>query len=319
MSLLDSFDEFQSFVNADDDQVAEARRRRRIFEAALLSEPDVLEVVPSGSLARGTHKDPIHDVDLIVVFDESDHADWGQPGGSADEALEHLRDRVHVLLGATDGEVDRVVRLASSRDHAVKCFLDDPDDPDAFTVDAMPALRRTRGFDVPESRSQDWIQTDPERLIRDVAAKHAQWNKYAGMVRMLKHWAAEQAGLKVKSLVMEVLALDHLPSVRSNRPTALAAFFTSAAYRIESGLRVVDPAGLCGEVQPDLDYVAFGERLRDAANASSSAISAQASGDEARASRYWAAIFGDGFPVMALPGGAPDDDRPRPVRDSPQG
>ena len=33
--------------------------------------PDVVEVIESGSLARGTQIGPVHDVDLIVVFDSS--------------------------------------------------------------------------------------------------------------------------------------------------------------------------------------------------------------------------------------------------------
>lgn len=319
MSLLDSFDAFQTHVNASDDQVAEARRRRRVFEAALLTEPDVLEVVASGSLARGTHKDPIHDVDLVVIFDESQHVGWGRPGSSAKDSLEHTRERVHTLLGATNGSFDRLVRLASPRNHAVKCFLDDPEDPNAFTVDVMPALRRDHGLDVPESLSEAWIATDPERLIREVAQKHAEWKRYAGLVRMLKSWAANQASLEVKSLVMEVLALKHLPTSRSNRPAALAAFFTAAAYAIESGSLVEDPAGLCGQVQSNLDYRVLGERLRDSANAAAAASAAQARGDDAEASRYWATILGDGFPVIASPGGKPEADGPRPVRDSPQG
>jgi tRNA nucleotidyltransferase (CCA-adding enzyme) len=49
---------------------------------ALKDRPDVVEVIPSGSLARSTHLGPIDDVDLIVVFDESMHPDW-HGGGSA--------------------------------------------------------------------------------------------------------------------------------------------------------------------------------------------------------------------------------------------
>ena len=59
------------------------------------------------------------------------------------------------------------VRLARPGNHAVKCFLDDPNDPDAFTVDAMPALRQADGaLLVPEKSPKDWIRTDPEDLIQ---------------------------------------------------------------------------------------------------------------------------------------------------------
>ncbi|MCS6562300.1 MULTISPECIES: nucleotidyltransferase domain-containing protein [Curtobacterium] len=319
MSLMDSFASFQTVVNADPDQVSEARRRRRVFEEALVSEPDVLEVVPSGSLARGTHKDPIHDVDLVVVYDPVAHPDWGVPGASASEALDHARAAVNRLLGATSGTVDQLVRLAKPRNHAVKCFLDDPDDEDAFTVDVMPALRVDAGFRIPESLSEAWIDADPEYLIAEAARKHGEWSHYAGTVRMLKYWAASQSPLKIKSLVMEVLALEHL-ATGLNRPTAISSFFTAAAFQIESGLAVEDPAGLCGEIQRDLDMGAFSERLRAASNSGIDARASQVANDPAAASRHWREVFGDEFPeILAAAGATVVPDGPRPVKDSPQG
>ncbi|MCS6551122.1 nucleotidyltransferase domain-containing protein [Curtobacterium flaccumfaciens pv. flaccumfaciens] len=319
MSLMDSFASFQTVVNADPDQVSEARRRRRVFEEALLSEPDVLEVVPSGSLARGTHKDPIHDVDLVVVYDPVEHPDWGVPGASASEALDHARAAVNRLLGATSGTVDQLVRLAKPRNHAVKCFLDDPDDEDAFTVDVMPALRVDAGLRIPESLSKAWIEADPEYLIAEAARKHGEWPLYAGTVRMLKYWAASQSPLKIKSLVMEVLALEHL-ATGLNRPTAISNFFTAAAFQIESGLAVDDPARLCGEIQRDLDMEAFGNRLRAASNSGIDARAAQVAHDPAAASRHWREVFGDEFPeIVAAAGATVVPDGPRPVKDSPQG
>lgn len=319
MSVLDSFASFQTVVNADPDQVSEARRRRRVFEEALLSEPDVLEVVPSGSLARGTHKDPIHDVDLVVVYDPVAHPDWGAAGESAFEALDHARAAVNRLLGATSGTVNQLVRLAKPRNHAVKCFLDDPDDEDAFTVDVMPALRVDAGFHIPEALSKVWIEADPEYLIAEAARKHGDWSHYAGTVRMLKYWAASQSPLKIKSLVMEVLALEHL-TTGSNRPAAVSNFFTAAAFRIESGLAVEDPARLCGEIQSDLDMESFGDRLREASNSGIDARAAQLSNDPAAASRHWRDVFGDGFPeILAAAGTAAVPDGPRTVKDSPQG
>ncbi|MGG7507535.1 nucleotidyltransferase domain-containing protein [Plantibacter sp. YIM 135249] len=318
MSVLDLFDSFQEVVNASPKMVEEARSRRKSFEAAFLAEPDVPEVIPSGSLARGTHKDPIHDVDLVVVFDPEEHPAWGSSGESAALALDDVRSRVNDLLGATNGTADRLVRLAKWRNHAVKCFLDDPDDPDAFTVDVMPALRHGDQLLVPEAISEKWIVCDPEYLIAEVRARHAAWGHYAGTVRMLKWWAAEQP-VKIKSLVVEVLALDYLPTDRS-RPAALREFFTRAEYAVRSGIVVEDPAGLCGPIQLDLDYDDLADRLDTASDLASQALVAQANNDVPRASRRWGAVFGDLFPLVAAAvGTGASDDGPRPVKDTPQG
>lgn len=320
MSVNEAFSAFQKAVNADPEQVKEARTRRDVFKGAFLTEVDVDEVVPSGSLARGTHKQPIHDVDVILVFDQEQHPEWGQPGASAEAALDHTRGRVNALLGATNGTHGKVVRLARWRNHAVKCFLDDPGDPNAFTVDAMPALRRNGMLLIPEAMSKQWVSCDPEYLISAVARKHAEWPKFAGTVRMLKWWAAEQ-NTKIKPLVMEILALNLLPTGRS-QPSAIKDFFVKASHHIEGHSEVVDPAEICGPIQDDLDYEAFEERLKIARHASGQAIVAQGNNDVSGAVRWWGEVFGDAFPASkaqpGLPAAVPPPG-PRPVKDSPQG
>lgn len=321
MSVTDAFKSFQDVVNADITHVREARVRRDLFKAAFGAETDIAEVVPSGSLARGTHKDPIHDVDVIIVYEQDEHPEWGEPGSSATDALDHTRERVNMLLGTTNGTYDQVVRLARWRNHAVKCFLDDPDDPDGFTVDAMPALRRDGKLLIPEALSDDWVACDPELLIAEVARKHAAWNKFAGTVRMLKWWAGAQ-DTKIKSLVMEVLALKFLPT-NVNQPAAVKQFFVSACYYVQGGNEVSDPADLCGPVQSDIDYSKFSECLQAARDNAIKAFQAQANNDTSTAIAYWGEVFGDGFPKPPASSGNPAPIvapvTPRPVKDTPQG
>lgn len=320
MSVADAFNQFQSVVNADVEQVREARARRALFKNAFTLEGDVDEVIASGSLARGTHKDPIHDVDVVIIYDDAQHPEWGKPGSSAEDALDHTRTRVNALLGATNGTFDKAVRLAKWRNHAVKCFLDDPEDPDAFTVDAMPALRRNGMLLIPEAASKDWVPCNPEYLIEAVAQKHAERSSYAGTVRMLKWWASEQ-DVKIKSLVMEVLALHFLPT-HQTRPAAIKQFFVSALYAIEGGNKVVDPAGICGPIQSDLDYEEFADSLRASRDAATRAFQAQNNNNKTAAIQHWGEVFGADFPEPPatgnpLPAVAPV--LPRPVKDTPQG
>ena len=93
----------------------------------------------------------------------------------------------------------------------MKCFLDDPDDKDAFAVEVMPALRaRTAAMRIPENHNDGWVTADPEFLIRAVAPRHREWRYFAPMVRTVKKWK-DVAGLDMKSLTAEVLALNCLP------------------------------------------------------------------------------------------------------------
>ncbi|MBD8870612.1 SMODS domain-containing nucleotidyltransferase [Nocardioides donggukensis] len=323
MSVDDAFETFQRTVNVPPEAVTLAVKRRKFFHDALGGEDDVREVVPSGSLARGTHKDPINDVDVIVIFDEEHHPDWGVEGESAGEALSYTGKRINELLGATNGSFAKEVRRASPRNHAVKCFLDDPEDPEAFTVDVMPAFRRHGALLVPEKSSNRWVTTDPEYLISEVEARHKEWRKYAGTVRMLKWWAADQ-DIKIKSLVMEVLALDNLP-LGPNRPAALKEFFNKAWNHVWLGYNVEDPAGHCGVIQRDLDLTAFSVRLEAARDLANKAFQAQARGETTLAHRFWKELFGDDFPPPPSGGGGgkpavvPPVLPPRPVKDTPQG
>ncbi len=338
MDLNAAFDELQKTADADPEQVAEARRRRDLFRAAFDGEAEVVEVVPSGSLARSTQREPINDVDVIIVFDADEHADWGKPGDSAETALKYAGSRINALLGATDGTFAKEVRLARPGNHAAKCFLDDPDEPDAFTVDAMPALRLSDGvLLVPEKSSRDWIRTNPEHLIQRVAERQKEWEQFRPLVRVLKLWKdVQDTGLK--SLTVEVLALRHLPA-ESNRPQALYRFFNAIETAIENP--IMDPGGECGEVQPDLDVQKAKRAISAAAKASWSAVSAQDQGDTDRAGCLWRSIFGDAFPEpeggCPETGGSEEDtgfgpsgigtgtvtgigiSDPRPVTDAPQG
>jgi predicted nucleotidyltransferase len=315
-----AFDDFQEVVNADKEHVDLARERRDIFKKAFKAEPDVAEVFGSGSLARSTQLDPVHDVDLVIVYHEADHPDWGQPGTSAGKALEYTRGRVKYLLGVTKGTVDQLVRYTRWRNHAVKCWVDPPEATDAFTVDAMPALRQTDGtLLVPQAVTDEWITVDPEYLIRSVADHQRDWEHFRPMVRVLKWWR-HSVPTKVKSLVMEVLALQCMPRGGS-RPEALRAFFTAAATEVNWG--VEDPAGHCGPIQDDLDIPVLREALENASESATRACSLAADGDIDEAQRVWQEVFGSDFPAPAKKVSpatvGPALITSRPVRDAPQG
>jgi predicted nucleotidyltransferase len=291
MSLASGFDVLQAAANAAAEAVVEARRRRDVFRSALSSADDVIEVVPTGSVARGTHKDPIHDVDVVAVFEPATHPDWGQPGESSEQALEYTRDLVKELLGSS-GTFSEEVRLTRLNNHSVKCFLDDPEVCDPFTVDVTPALRRLpAGIWIPERSSRQWVGSDPEYLNQRVAARHSEWNEFARLVRVLKRWNADHGGV-MKSLVLEVLALGLLPI--DERPDALCRFYAAAQTAVY--LPINDPAGLCGEIQPDMDKQKAHEVLAGAADLAWRAVDAAGRGNADTAMCLWNKLFGEVFP-----------------------
>lgn len=315
MSLAEAFDVMQENVNADPLQVEEARQRREMFQYAFGGEPDAETSVPTGSLARGSHIEPINDVDLLWVYDPSAHPDWGGPGDSVQGALEYTRDQVKRLLGSEEALIDlfgeagrymKWVRHTRLQHHAVKCFLDDPDDDSAFTVDVVPALRREpNGFLIPETSSDDWIATDPVYLIERVLERHRGYGdgQFVALLRLLKCWSKDN-GRVIKGLTTEVLALSHLPD--AERPIALARFFQAALEHIHEP--ILDPAGLCGEVQPGLDCDRAEALFRGAAELSARAVTATQRGEDGEAQCIWRKLFGEVMPepTGGCEGGSPD-------------
>lgn len=319
-----AFDTFQATVNAAPAQLTEARRRRDVVLTSMAAQPDTDtdDCFVSGSLARGTQRGLIHDVDIVVVYKADEHPGWGDPGDSAEEALEHARGQVKAALG-TDGDDATEIRRTLLRNHSVKCFLDDPNDPKAFTVDIVPALRLDNGrLHVPEKLSSAWIESDPEHLIDEVARRHAEWNEFVPLVRLLKHWNA-QSDSQMKNLAIEVLALKHLPEAPT-RQDAIQKFFTAAAANIMYGIE--DPAGVCGVIQPDLDLAATKDVLDAAATIAWDAYILGVDGNDDDAVCKWRELFGPDFPEP--PGGCKKGidgmpavivQTPRRVADAPQG
>lgn len=304
MTLTDCFRTLQDNVNADPKQVDEARSRRQMFETAFGTvDHEVNDSVPVGSLARGSQIEPINDIDLLVEFIPGAHPSWGQPGESANEALETTRKLINDLLGSeeklrdlfgSDAAGMRWVRHTRLQNHAVKCFLDDPEEDDAFTVDVVPALpREGRGFWIPERKSSKWIETDPVYLVEQVLERHGGYGEgqFVQLIRVLKRWSLDHDKV-IKGLTIEVLALDHLKD--ESRPTALARYFQSAHEHINEP--ILDPAGLCGEVQPSLDRSAAASLLHEAADLSARAIAAADQGHETKAQCLWWKLLGDVFP-----------------------
>ena len=297
MQVSTAFGLFQTEVNADPAAVTEGRRRRDLFRDGFEPLDDVVQVIASGSLARHTQLDPIHDVNMIAEFAASEHPDWGRPGDSADDALTYAAGRVMDALGVTRGTASREVRLTSKRNHVVKCFFDDPESENPFAVEVAPALRRDDGsLLLPERHNSRWIAADPEYMIAEVGRRQGSWADFVPLARELKWWK-KASGLDMKNLVMEVLALRCLPG--GDRSAALAQFFTAAAADVMTGVQ--DPAGYCGEIQPGLDRAKARDSFLAAAELASQAVDAEAAGDLDRAVCLWRRVFGPAFPEP--PGG----------------
>lgn len=241
MNSDDAFRYFGRTIESDPIGVLLAKWQRDTFIAKLKQLPDVAEVIPSGSLTRGTQIGPVHDIDLIVVFDKAEHPDYGRGQESAQAATEHLQNELLEQLDPWHGGGQSLLRETELRRHVVTCrggwtgpFADII--PSAPPLDVMPTVREGSHLMVPE-RGTGWIDVDPAKLMRQVEQRQREWKYLTEVVRMVRAWA-EHEHLDMKNLAVEVMVLKYCP-----RPgffetlsygEAVARFFEAAA---KAGLR----------------------------------------------------------------------------------
>lgn len=272
MDSDEAFERFSKTIESDPLDVLLARWRRDKFTRHLRRIPGVVRVIHSGSLTRGTHVGDIHDVDLIVVFDDDALPGGHKSGdGSALAALKQLQQEIDQRLGCGRDPLVREISSTSPGDHVVKCTdvsLGPLDGiiPSPPPVDVMPAIRQGSHLLIPEQHTGKWKDTDPEQLIRLVAERKREWRYFDEVVRMVKVWA-EHSGLGMRSLAVEVLVLEYLPRPRFfetlSCSEAVTRFFEAAASA--EVRKINDPVGRCGQIQPNLDYAALRWALQEAA------------------------------------------------------
>jgi hypothetical protein len=307
---MESDDGFRSFANAIDSDLFDvllAKLRRDAFIEKLKKLPDVVDVIPSGSFTRGTQIGPVHDVDLIVVFDSSRHRDYGSGQQSAQGALEHLQKGLIEQLHPMTGE-EGLVKDTKLGAHVVKCYSDVPRPfagviPSAPPVDVMPAVREGFHLKVPE-RAKGWIATDPEKLIRQVERRQREWKYFTEVVGMVKAWA-ERNNLGMKNLAVETMVLKYCPRPRLFETLscgdAVARFFKAA--EADMGSRIIPP-GWLHKIDSSINYMKLSEALGHAAKLSRKAMDAEHAwenrflvmGEVTHPDKFWRDLFGSKYP-----------------------
>jgi hypothetical protein len=323
MESDDGFEAFGAEIKSDPLGVLLAKWRRDSFIAKLERLPDVIEVIPSGSLARGTHIGPVHDVDLIVVFDKSAHPDYGTRPESARAALTYLENRLLELMHPLSG-TEALLKGTEQRTHVVNCYGGSAGRyseffPSAPPVDVMPAVREKPNLLershllVPELAADGggkWAPVDPETFMRQVEQRQREWKYFTEVIKMVRAWA-ELNDLDMKTVAIEAMVLMYCPRPRMfetlSRGEALARFFEAASKARITKLE--DPAGRCGEIDKKMDYGKLRRELKNAAGLSRQAMDAEFAWknrfilgqDATDPAERWRQLFGDEYPAAREP------------------
>ncbi|WP_151478235.1 nucleotidyltransferase [Streptomyces albicerus] len=277
-SLASLVDEGRRKIQVTDEELDEAKRRRRLLATSARRAFPGSTSYFNGSVAHGDANTPLTDVDLGVVLAEEDAEPYGPGKKSALALMETVRDVIHDDL---DEEFPALTIEVIGRRRAVLVRFGEPvtDGQPDFTADVMTAIPHPsgRGLYIPNTKTADqWDRADPIthtkmvlKAIKDTKVV------FARTVRLLKHWngthSKPMCSWNIKALALGCLD-EPMPLI-----DALQVFFTYAAAEIDKG-PTPDPAGVAGPIPLNMPRHEVHKRLCTARDYVDLAIEHEAAG-----------------------------------------
>jgi hypothetical protein len=282
-TITQGFDTLRQNLEITGLQEATVSTRQRNVREAIEAELTVLDSFLTGSYKRSTMIAPLSgaDVDIFAVL----HSSYYDPNGAA-----ALLDRVKGLLRKT---YTRTPEISRSGQAVTITFTD-------FQVDVVPGFhRKGGGFLIPNSRSQQWISTDPKQHVRLWSEANAAHNgNLVPLIKMIKQWNRCHSSL-LRSFHLETLIFNVLTNVTiSDFPSGARWVFGKIHAAVQQA--VADPAGYSGDLGAYLDsQLKINEvctRLNTAYQQACEAEQLEAQGRTDLAYAKWQMIFGDKCP-----------------------
>ncbi len=285
MNVSEAFDGLRNRLEITDEEQAFASRKHQELRECLRDHFEHVEDFLTGSYARHTKTKPLKDVDIFFVLPKG--AKTGYTPVSVLQTFESVL--------ADEYESDHV--QTRRRSVGVEFVNDAP----VTSFDIVPAFPRSGGgYEIPDTKLNDWIATDPTAHADLGTVKNKDLNdNWKPLVKMIKG-ANRQAGEPIKpSFLLEVMALKLVPTPGfGGFPLELQSFFHTAAEEIQN--EWPDPAGLGPPVNDEMsldDQVRARDFLRNAALVAEEARRLEADGDRSRAIKKWRELFGPYMPV----------------------
>lgn len=292
MAIEEHFRRFASNLELTAAETQKAADTHNRIREALEAQPCVLSSELSGSYDRKTKIRPLHDIDVLVVFD---------PEVAYDAKGEMIKPRQLIarIARLIPSLRRKLPRLAGPKlqSRSVNIVLD------GIGLDLVPAFGlRAGGYLISDSTTQNWIPTDPLKYAEHLSAlnqSHRFDQQLVPFIKMIKSWARVNAPL-LKSYLLELLVLNSLPSIESYSD-ACANFFLRASTQILGS--ICDPITdiEVNELLP-LQRLEVMRQFRRSLNLSLDAKVAEVLGRPAPVSaRHFAQVFGPKFPVTISP------------------
>ena len=268
-------------TTAQQDQI---KTRRRIISDRLFAafpsgttlQVERVDII--GSADRGTIIRPLHDVDLLAVFNAYAYHTlyWPNPSGFITRVRDALNEGGAYVVG--------------TRGQAVRIFYQSGPKVDVAPVFPIGGS----GYHLPDGRG-GWMTTNPDFHRDWIAGRHRELGYHLKpLAKAIKRWNRVHSE-RLSSFHIEVMVTSIFASMNGDYRDASAIFFNNA----ERYLHVSDPAGHSGDLAAKFSYSkqqAIIQSFNSAKQRAANAVAAEARGDHAEAIRLWRIIYGDEFP-----------------------
>lgn len=294
MSLEELLEAARKLIAVEDDELAEARRRRQLLSSALKKAFPGSTVYFNGSVAHGDANTPLTDIDLGVIVRGAE-SDYGPGLLGPLMLMERARDAIRADLAK---EFPNLRVTIEGQHRAVLVSFGDPVTPGTkdFTANVIVAVDNVQGAGIfiPNLPEESWESSDPQehtRLVLDANKKTL--STFAHLIRLLKHWNLRH-GVPLCSWNLKALALECIES-----PLALAKaldiFFKHAVVSLSAG-PTEDPAGVSGTVDMNLTKTEVISRVEGGADRIARAMAAENDGRHVMAQHCLSQLLPDIVP-----------------------
>lgn len=272
MTIQEVLDQARSRIAVDDDELEEAKRRRKIVKKALKKEFGG-RVYFNGSLAHGDANDPLTDFDIGIVVPNLE-GEYGPGAKSADELKERAK---RAIREALEEEFPDLCVDVAGRKRSIRIRFSSPVSDRAvdFTGDVIIGLdHQEEGLCIP--RYQSWDRSHPEKHTELIHEANEDTNTtFARTIRLLKHWSnrhdAPLCSWHIKALALGAIT-SAMPLIDS-----LQRFFEHSDASLKEG-DTPDPADIGPDIKPRVGRTHARDRLATAIDLVGTAKTAEAEG-----------------------------------------
>lgn len=298
LTVDEGFRKFKSRLELNDQEQKNASARQHEVRNYLDTKFSIANSFLTGSYARYTKTKPLKDIDIFFVMKESERHYRGKIPSVI------IKDFYDALVEKYGEKAVRKQSRSVNVDFGVFVDAEDNTNYRILSVDVVPAFAHEDDYEIPDTDSGEWIETNPKTHAEKATAAHQAFSsEWKGLVRMVKYWnnnPRHGADKPVKpSFLIEVMALQCLYGGWQGRfDYELQGLFSTLADRIFD--EWPDPAGLGPAISNGMDSARkqrAHELLMQASRDAGVAIDLTRQGRNGEALKAWRTLFGPKFPL----------------------